>query len=164
MNTHDTTPTSSTQTTNLTPTVTFTDGQLRTDSLNVAQCFGKLHKHVLRNIRELEIPNDFRRSNFGPGTYNDSNGDQQPLISLTRDGWTLLVMGFTGKRAMEWKLKYIEAFNQMEAELKAPPPPPQSEPPQLNFETNQYGYDTTVTIAEVLQRSPSQLMSIVQRY
>lgn len=94
---------------------------LRTTSRVVAEKFGKLHKNVLRDIEKItsETPDEFNRLNFEPVTYLDAKGEARPQYELTRDGFTLLAMGFTGKAAMEWKIRFIEAFNMMEAELSA---------------------------------------------
>lgn len=103
----------------LIPTVTLVDGQPRVSSLDIAEKFGKPHKDVLEAIRRIlnDLPEDFGRRNFSPSSYTNSQGKEQPCYHLTRDGFSLLAMGFTGKKALEWKVKYIEAFNAMEAEL-----------------------------------------------
>jgi len=92
-------------------------GQPWTDSRIVAEKFGKRHKNVLRAIANMECSQEFRRLNFEPVDYIDDNGERRPMIRMTRDGFTLLAMGFTGKEAMIWKERYISAFNQMEREL-----------------------------------------------
>ncbi len=83
-------------------------------SLEIAQRFKKRHDHVLRAIRNLECPSDFMLPNFGERDYIDERGNIQPMYEISRDGFTLLVMGFKGRNAMQWKLKYIAAFNRME--------------------------------------------------
>lgn len=99
--------------------VHLTGGEARTTSLLVAEKFGKRHDHVLRDIETLikGCPEEFNRPNFGLVDYIDAKGEARKMYELTRDGFSLLVMGFTGKKAMEWKLKYIAAFNRMEQEL-----------------------------------------------
>ena len=92
-------------------------GDVKTTSLQVAEFFGKEHKHVLRDIRELDCSEEFTRSNFGPTDFIDKNGDSQPSYELTRDGFAILAMGYTGKTAMAFKEAYIKAFNSMEKEL-----------------------------------------------
>lgn len=87
-------------------------------SLDVAETFGKEHKHVLRDIRGLGCSEEFNRSNFGPISYTDSMNRQQEAIVMTRDGFTLLVMGYTGELAMKFKEGYIKQFNAMEAALR----------------------------------------------
>ena len=99
------------------------DGRGRTTSLNIANRFGKMHKHVLQAIQEMECSAGFRRSNFRPTFYDvpGPNGAvrQEPMYEMTRDGFVIVAMGFTGKAAMEWKEAYIKAFNKMEELLFA---------------------------------------------
>lgn len=87
-------------------------------SLDVAETFGKEHKHVLRDIRELGCSEEFNRSNFGPISYTDSMNRKQDAVAMTRDGFTLLVMGYNGELAMKFKEDYIKQFNAMEAALR----------------------------------------------
>ena len=102
--------------------VSIKHNQPITTSKQIAITFGKCHKDVLDSIRNLTpiIPGDFARRNFPLSSYNDSQGKRQPMYELTRDGFTLLAMGFTGKRALEFKLAYINAFNEMERKLAEP--------------------------------------------
>ena len=94
------------------------DGKAVTSSLKIAEVFGKPHKDVLKAIRELECPEDFAGRNFSPGSYKDANNQERPMFFVTRDGFTLLAMGFTGAKAMQFKVAYIEAFNAMERTIK----------------------------------------------
>lgn len=101
-------------------------GQLLVSSREVAMNFEKRHDHILRDIENLvsdspklgnetlELGNEF----FIFSRYRNTRGQLYPEYLLTRDGFTLLAMGFTGSKALEWKLKYIEAFNKMEKALK----------------------------------------------
>lgn len=86
-----------------------------TTSLQVAEAFEKRHDRVLRAIDNIieGLPKN-GVSYFHKGKYKDSSGKSNVMYYINRDGFSLLVMGFTGKKALEWKLKYIEAFNQME--------------------------------------------------
>lgn len=86
-------------------------------SLDVAETFGKGHDHVLRDIRELECSEEFRLSNFGESYYMNRQNKRQPMYYMTRDGFTLLVMGYTGEKAMRFKEAYISQFNAMEKAL-----------------------------------------------
>lgn len=95
-----------------------TGGESRTTSLLVAEKFGKQHKNVLRAIEKLDCSEEFRRLNFEPTSYIDQWNRTQESYELTRDGFSFLVMGFTGKKAAEWKEKYISAFNRMEQEIR----------------------------------------------
>ena len=98
--------------------VTLKDGHPITTSLAVARVFGKQHKDVLRAIRDLDCPMEYRQRNFAPADYIDKNGDRQPMYELTRDGMVYLVMGFTGPQAARFKVAYIEAFNALEQALR----------------------------------------------
>ena len=98
--------------------VTTRNGEPVTTSLKLAEVFGKEHKNILKAVRALEIPEEFARLNFEPSAYLDANTRQRPMYFITRDGFTLLAMGFTGARAMAYKLAYIERFNAMEKTLK----------------------------------------------
>lgn len=97
--------------------VTIHKRNVCTTSLKVAEVFGKQHKNVMQAIENLEVPDDFNRLNFQPIFFADSYGRQQPAYQITRDGFTVLAMGFTGKKAMQFKLEYIAAFNAMEQAL-----------------------------------------------
>jgi len=101
--------------------VEIRNNQVVVDSKSVAENFGKSHRHVNRDIENL-IQKDV--SKIGHMFYEtetpDSYGRMQKSYYMNRDGFSLLVMGFTGKEAIEWKLKYIEAFNAMEKKLKNP--------------------------------------------
>jgi Rha family phage regulatory protein len=89
-------------------------GKGTTTSLLVAAKFGKRHNSVLRAIKNLECSASFTERNFAPSKYEDSTGRTLPMYFITRDGFTFLAMGFTGKEASEWKEKFIDAFNRME--------------------------------------------------
>ncbi|MDV2633910.1 Rha family transcriptional regulator [Lactococcus lactis] len=101
----------------------FTDnGHVVTSSLDVAENFGKQHKHVLDAI-ESKIQSAenlaYYKTMFSKGSYKDSRGRNQRIYFMNRDGFVFIAMGFNGRRADEFKLKYIEAFNQMEEQLKS---------------------------------------------
>ena len=102
-------------------------------SRKVAEIFEKEHRRVLQDIRELSCGDDFRLHNFVQSSYINSQDKEQPEYLLTRDGFTLLAMGFTGVKAMQWKIKYIEAFNKMEAELSNPFSIPKTLPEALRL-------------------------------
>ena len=101
------------------PALLMADGQPTATSLQVAEHFGKRHPDVLRAIRKLEVSEEFSRCNFAPRDYFDERGKVQPMYDITRDGFAMLAMGFTGKEAVRWKEAYISTFNAMEAKLRA---------------------------------------------
>lgn len=88
------------------------------NSLGVAETFEKEHARVLRDIRELECSKEFRVGNFAESSYKNTQNKKQPMYYMTRDGFTLLVMGYTGHKAMKFKEAYIKQFNEMEKLLK----------------------------------------------
>ncbi|MEP9376196.1 phage regulatory protein/antirepressor Ant [Aquabacter sp. CN5-332] len=106
------------------PIVEVRNGEALTNSRDVAAYFEKEHRDVLRAVDNLlqQEPNLALR-NFTHAPYRlHSTGDQlHRSFDMTRDGFTLLAMGFTGPKALKWKLRYIEAFNLMEGELRARP-------------------------------------------
>ncbi|MEN9489560.1 MAG: hypothetical protein RJA63_9 [Pseudomonadota bacterium] len=99
--------------------LTEIDGQPMTDSLKVAARFGKEHHRVLRAIRDLvkAAPKEFTDTNFGASEYKDSTGRKLPVYTMTKNGFAMLAMGFTGAAAMQWKVLYITAFDRMAEEI-----------------------------------------------
>lgn len=96
-------------------------GEPVASSRQVAENFGKEHKDTLESIRQiLAAENSATKSMFYETTF-ENRGKQYPMYLMNRDGFTLLAMGFTGKAALEWKLKYIAAFNEMEKKLAKQP-------------------------------------------
>jgi Rha family phage regulatory protein len=89
-------------------------GIAKTTSLLVAEKFGKRHDNVIRAMENLECSEEFSLLNFEEGSYLDVQDQKRPMYEMTKDGFTFLAMGFTGKRAAEFKEKYIAAFNQMD--------------------------------------------------
>ena len=98
--------------------ITIENEQPITTSRNVAENFDKNHRDVLRDIRNLTAQNSAMKNMFFETTYKNSRGQEHPEVLMNRDGFTLLAMGFTGKRALEFKLAYIERFNEMERQLQ----------------------------------------------
>lgn len=94
--------------------------QLVVSSRQISDNFEKEHRHILRSVDsfKIDVPNFGQM--FCEDEEADSYGRPQRVYLMNRDGFSLLVMGFTGKRALEWKLKYIDAFNRMETSLKNP--------------------------------------------
>ena len=94
------------------------DKQVVTTSLKVAEVFEKNHRDVMEKIRNMSAENSAVLKMFVEDEYTNSQNKQQPMYYMNRDGFTLLAMSFTGSKAMEFKLKYIEAFNKMEQIVK----------------------------------------------
>lgn len=93
--------------------------QVITTSLKVAEVFGKRHNDVLKSIRNLtSAQNCAVLKMFETSSYVNEQGKEQPMFIMNRDGFTLLAMGFNGEKALEFKVKYIEAFNKMEEVIK----------------------------------------------
>lgn len=101
------------------------DNVAKTTSLKVAEVFGKEHKNIIAKIEQIteemaDFSNELKNKpveNFKKSSYIDSKGEPRTCYEMTRDGFTLLAMGFTGKKALQFKLKYIDAFNKMEEEI-----------------------------------------------
>lgn len=103
------------------------DEQVFTTSLKVAEYFGKNHQHVMRQIRALEKQislsnfgqsNEFSLRNFAQSDYKNARGKSYPMFKISHDGFALLAMGFTGQKALEWKIKFLNAFREMETQLQ----------------------------------------------
>ena len=109
----------------LVPLEFLPDGKAVVSSLQLAEHFEIRHHHVMRDIKAVinKIPEDWRKTNFGftsrtvAGPNNSSR--EEPFYLLTRDGFTLLAMGYNSTRAIHWKLHYIDAFNSLEAAVLA---------------------------------------------
>jgi Rha family phage regulatory protein len=106
-------------TTEVAPTLTVIDGKAIVTSLHIAQVFSKTHGHVLRDIEEVikRCQAEFVKSNFGLSSYMSDQNKPLPMYNLTRDGFTLVAMGFNGAKAFEFKIAYINAFATMEKSL-----------------------------------------------
>ena len=94
------------------------DNQALTNSLLVAEKFGKEHKRVMQDIREMGCSALFREHNFVLSSYLSRQNKETPMYVMTKDGFTLLVMSYTGEKAMKFKEDYIAAFNAMEKAIK----------------------------------------------
>lgn len=125
------------------------------DSLQVAEKFHKRHADVIRAIENL-IENDSTQNCvqcFKRTSYKDDTGKSNKMYRMNRDGFSILAMGFTGKKAMEWKWAYINAFNQMESFIR-------EKSTQAWIETRRAGKLTrkaeTDTIQKLVQYAKSQ--------
>lgn len=141
----------------MTDLVIMKDRQAVTSSLNVAENFDKQHKHVLEAIDELVRVVENSADLFYEDTYiHPQNKQEYRVIYMNRDGFTILAMGFTGKKALQFKLKYIDAFNKMENRIQQQPRIPTTPREQVllalqaSEETNQRvdGLDTRVADLE----------------
>lgn len=137
------------------------ESQVVTTSLRVAEIFSKQHKHVLEAIRNLDCSDGFRGSNFRltlkDKELHGSVARQDPYYLITRDGFTFLVMGFTGKTAAKYKEAYIRAFNEMEAKLRR-----QQEEARLRAH---YTFaDAPRLVHEHLERMEAEEQPIVESY
>ena len=94
------------------------EGDVFTHSRDVAEVFGKRHDNVLRDIERLDLPSDLRTAWFQPLTYEAADGTTRPAFDMTRQGFTFLVMGWTGAKAAAFKVRYIQAFDAMERVLR----------------------------------------------
>lgn len=98
--------------------ITEKEGQLVVTSRQIAGDFEKRHADVIEKIEELIKTENSVMTMFIESSYKAGTGKSYKEYLITRDGFSLLVMGFTGSKALQWKLKYIEAFNKMETKLK----------------------------------------------
>lgn len=90
--------------------------EIRTTSLQIAEVFGKEHKHVLRDIASLEekgLSKEFVESNFGQSSYLTEQNKSQKSFTITKNGFAILAMGYTGKEAMAFKEAYIKEFDRL---------------------------------------------------
>lgn len=95
-----------------------TEERVVCSSLDVAETFEKAHYDVLRDIRNLDCSEEFGKFNFEATSYTDKQGKEKPMMLMTRDGFTFLVMGYRGKKAAKFKEGYIKLFNAMEQALR----------------------------------------------
>ncbi len=101
---------------NHTPQIRLIDGKPVTTSRELAEYFGREHRNVVQRIQSLDCSDRFLTANFLAVPYLH-NGNQYTEYQITRDGFTFLAMGFTGKRAAQFKEAYIEAFNELERKV-----------------------------------------------
>jgi Rha family phage regulatory protein len=98
---------------------TNSNGKNVTTSLIIAEIFGKRHDSVLRDIQNLDCPEDFNLHNFVGISYTDSMNREQRAYEMTKDGFSFLVMGYTGAKAAQFKVDFINEFNKREDMLKS---------------------------------------------
>ena len=103
--------------TDITPHIRLLDGRPVTSSRELAVFFHKQHQHVTQKVEKIDCSEEFLTSNFSLVNYNHRGNSYKEYL-ITRDGFTFLAMGFTGKKAAQFKEAYIKAFNDMEAQLQ----------------------------------------------
>lgn len=150
----------------ITAAVAVVNGRATTTSLKIAEVFGKRHADVIRAIKSIETPDNFNERNFALVEYTDAKGEKRPAYQIARDGFTLLAMGFTGEKAMQFKIAYIEAFNAMEEQLRQHPGTarPLPEPPALfRHEYRGARVATTAELAEYWSVPPMRLHTALSK-
>ena len=100
------------------------NNQIFCDSLQIAETFNKRHDNVLRDIYKITDPTsglseNFRQLNFEESSYKNNQNKKQPMFLLTKNGFTIVTMGFTGAKAMQFKEAYIKRFEEMEAFIQS---------------------------------------------
>lgn len=142
------------------PQVIVAKNILATTSMNIAEVFGKKHYNILQSIENLKpnLPTNFWELNFQFSNYESRTGKntvtQNPMYLLTRDAFTLLVMGFTGKKALQFKLAYIAEFNRMQkllAERQEQAVQVTAKAPELTLIGGQL-FATSLNIADVFDK------------
>lgn len=101
----------------MTELVEVVGGQMRVTSKVVADTFGKIHRNILRDIESLDCSEEFRTLNFEHTTYVTRQNKVMPCVTMTKNGFYFLAMGFTGPKAAEWKELFINAFDRLETSL-----------------------------------------------
>lgn len=129
--------------------VKIENDRMITTSKIVAETFGKEHKNVLRDIDNIKKDVLNFELMFFETEEPDSYGRQQRIYEMTRDGFSLLAMGFTGSESMQWKLKYIEAFNKMEAFWNSPE--------QIMARAHRIAEQTIASLEQKLQQKDFQI-------
>jgi Rha family phage regulatory protein len=101
------------------PIIKIEHGKPMTSSVNIAEVFEKSHKNVLQSIEGVRsvVPEEWDRLNFQPISYRDSSNREQPAYLLTRAGFAMTALGFTGKKALEFRRAYVDKFEEMSAKL-----------------------------------------------
>lgn len=138
--------------------VVINNNQIVVSSKDIAEHFGKQHKDVLENIHNI-LAAENSATKFYQETTHQNRGKDYKAYLMNRDGFSLLAMGFTGKKALQWKLKYIEAFNEMEETLKQGYLEEPVNPSELHCKT--YKGVPVITIgdfAEIVKRNRTSIL------
>lgn len=130
------------------------EGQPLTNSVLVAETFGKEHNKVVRDIENLSCSTDFRVANFGEAVYvNPKTGQNHKMYEITKDGFVFLVMGYRGAKAAQFKESYIDAFNKMEQTIRNT----RSLPSSADTTMLKQLVETTQTMAAQISRMQEEL-------
>ncbi len=149
------------------PSVQISNDQIITTSTDIAKCFGKHHRNVLRKIESLDCSAEFNVLNFELVEYEDGKGELRPMYRITKDGFVYLAMGFTGAKAAQFKEAYINAFNQMEKQLHEQKHLPATTSNTAILETDKYQLLNNMVKAMKLQSDPvvipsKELIDLIQ--
>lgn len=98
--------------------ITLKNNTALVSTKDIADKFGKIHRDVMRAVKNLDCSDDFRSRNYAQSSYVTTQGKKLKCIDMTRDGFVYLCMGFSGSEAAKWKEAYINAFNKMESMLR----------------------------------------------
>ena len=124
------------------------NGKVMTNSLLIAEKFERRHADVIKTIESLTLANEKVRSLYESATYIDEQGKGRKLYVMDRDGFTLLVMGFNGKKALDFKMEYISEFNKMENYLKGQSLSEYSNDPFIQLRINQIDQEKRISEVE----------------
>lgn len=89
------------------------------DQAMTSKEFGEVHAKVMRDTENLNCSEEFRLANFGNSSFKNEQGKEFQMFTMAKDGFSFLVMGYTGRKAAQFKEAYINAFNKMEAEIRS---------------------------------------------
>lgn len=140
------------------------DNQTFCTSLDVAKVFGKQHKDILEiirsKIRNKEIQN-FNGRNFSPVKYKDAKGEMRPAYQLTKDGFSFIAMGLTGRKADKFKIAFINAFNEMENIIKNQYTPKLENHNKYNIPNTPYKEDIIKAIMQTEQNRNCEFEELI---
>lgn len=138
-----------------------------TTSLKVAESFQKAHRDVMRAIRNFTAQNCAVKNMFVESTYINQRGQEHPMFYMNRDGFSLLVMGFTGNKALQFKLQYIEEFNKMEEFIKEQEGLPQTPEEKLDLTmkvTSRLDHRLNTVEDDIAELKENSEINSLQRY
>lgn len=139
--------------------IMISNNQALTSSLTVAEYFGKLHAHVIRNIEsaiQSRSKTGSANNEFFQSSYTDKQGKERPMYYLNRKGFMFIVMGFTGDKAAAWKWRFADAFDRMEETLRSQ----QQEKPMTSLEILQHQVAVMTEHEQRLNKHDSQILQV----